>query len=53
MCFGGPARERTSLSAVEAVAKMPYDFSPVRLHCMHLVALAYEETPAATTDPVL
>ena len=32
----GAGGERGSMSAVEAVGKMPYDFSPARLRCMEL-----------------
>ena len=42
-----PGRGRGSMSAVEAVGKMPYDFSPARLRCLELAAeLAAHESPA-------
>jgi DNA-binding transcriptional MerR regulator len=37
-----------SMSAAEAVSKMPYDFSPARLRCMELaLKLAYPESSAS------
>ena len=43
----GPGRR--SMSAFEAIEKMPYDFSPARLRCIELVAekLAIQGPPAA------
>lgn len=38
--------ERATMSAVEAVATMPYDFSPARLRCMELTAAGLNESPA-------
>lgn len=32
------AEEDTGMSAFEAAAKMPYDFSPARMRCMELTA---------------
>ncbi len=32
----GPGRKKGSMGLVEAVGKMPYDFSPARLRCMEL-----------------
>ncbi|GAA1917174.1 MerR family DNA-binding transcriptional regulator [Nocardioides hwasunensis] len=42
------ASDRGSMSASEAIEKMPYDFSPARLRCIELVAekLAAPGTPA-------
>lgn len=40
-------QEARSMSAVEAIGKMPYDFSPARLRCMELfVELAAQDSPA-------
>jgi DNA-binding transcriptional MerR regulator len=40
--------EDGSMSVVEAVGKMPYDFSPARLRCLELVEeLAAQEVPAS------
>lgn len=39
-------READSMSAVEALGKMPYDFSPARMRCMELAAeLAARNSP--------
>ncbi|QIQ06071.1 MerR family transcriptional regulator [Streptomyces liangshanensis] len=49
----GPAsagREAGSMSAFEALGKMPYDFSPARLRCME-VAEELAEEPAAQDSP--
>ena len=43
----GRPSERTTMSAVDAIAKMPYDFSPARLRCMELSAVAYTESPVS------
>ncbi|GHC56324.1 MerR family transcriptional regulator [Streptomyces flavofungini] len=41
-------RGQDSMSAFEAVGKMPYDFSPARLRCMELAEeLAAHESPAS------
>ena len=43
----GPRGGRRSMSAVEAVGKMPYDWSPARLRCLELAEeLAAQEPPA-------
>ncbi|MFJ7191929.1 MerR family transcriptional regulator [Streptomyces bacillaris] len=34
--LGSGRREASSMSALEAIGKMPYDFSPARLRCMEL-----------------
>ncbi len=34
--LGSGRREAGSMSAVDAIGKMPYDFSPARLRCMEL-----------------
>ncbi|WP_222315088.1 MerR family transcriptional regulator [Streptomyces cavourensis] len=34
--LGSGRREAASMSAVDAIGKMPYDFSPARLRCMEL-----------------
>lgn len=40
-------REAGSMSVMEAIGKMPYDFSPARLRCMELaVKLSAEDSPA-------
>ncbi|MFW5420709.1 MerR family transcriptional regulator [Nocardiopsis sp. CNT-189] len=45
---GGGRGEAGSMSAYEAVGKMPYDFSPARLRCMELAEeLAAQDPPAA------
>jgi DNA-binding transcriptional MerR regulator len=42
-----------SMSAVEAVGKMPYDFSPARLRCMELaVELSATQSPSSSTGLV-
>ncbi|MFJ4768028.1 MerR family transcriptional regulator [Streptomyces uncialis] len=41
-------READSMSAFEAVGKMPYDFSPARVRCMELAEeLSAQDSPAA------
>ncbi|MFF7802905.1 MerR family transcriptional regulator [Streptomyces olivaceus] len=41
-------REAGSMSAFEAIGKMPYDFSPARLHCMQLaVELSVQDSPGS------
>ncbi|MFG2170430.1 MerR family transcriptional regulator [Streptomyces niveus] len=43
----GGRREPGSMSAFEAIGKMPYDFSPARLRCMELeVELSAQDSPA-------
>jgi len=43
----GSRRPARSMSAMEAIAKMPYDLSPARLRCMELAAESYVgEAPA-------
>ncbi|MFC3297372.1 MerR family transcriptional regulator [Clavibacter michiganensis] len=43
----GPRRPARSMSAMDAIAKMPYDLSPARLRCMELAAESYVgEAPA-------
>ncbi|MFJ9635401.1 MerR family transcriptional regulator [Streptomyces sp. NPDC101178] len=45
---GSGGRKAGTMSALEAVGKMPYDFSPARLRCMELaVRLAAQDTPTA------
>ncbi|GAA3870161.1 MerR family transcriptional regulator [Streptomyces sedi] len=45
--LGPGRREAGSMSAFEAVGKMPYDFSPARLRCMELaVELPVRDAPA-------
>ncbi|WP_420707703.1 MerR family transcriptional regulator [Streptomyces sp. NRRL F-5135] len=40
-------REAGSMSAFEAIGKMPYDFSPARLRCMELAEeLSAQDSPA-------
>jgi hypothetical protein len=40
-------READSMSAVEAIGKMPYDLSPARLRCMELAEeLSAQDSPA-------
>jgi len=40
------------MSAVDAVGKMPYDYSPARLRCMELAAdLAFPQAPASPVSP--
>ncbi|WP_404289644.1 hypothetical protein [Glutamicibacter arilaitensis] len=42
------ATEQTTMSAVEAIGKMPYGFSPARLRCMELAEeLAANESPTS------
>ncbi|MEU3853764.1 MerR family transcriptional regulator [Streptomyces sp. NPDC029554] len=44
----GSGREQKTMSAFEAVGKMPYDFSPARLRCMELAEeLAAHESTAS------
>ncbi|MGC9539590.1 hypothetical protein ACP4J3_22480, partial [Streptomyces sp. UG1] len=41
-------REQETMSAFETIGKMPYDFSPARLHCMELAEeLAAHESAAS------
>ncbi|WP_055698556.1 MerR family transcriptional regulator [Streptomyces silaceus] len=41
-------READSMSALEAIGKMPYDFSPARLRCLELAEeLSAQDSPAA------
>ncbi|MBZ6231976.1 MerR family transcriptional regulator [Streptomyces olivaceus] len=41
-------REAGSMSAFEAIGKMPYDFSPARLHCMQLaIELSVQDSPGS------
>ncbi|MFJ5807232.1 MerR family transcriptional regulator [Streptomyces sp. NPDC093093] len=48
----GPGRGQGSMSAFEAIAKMPYDFSPARLRCMELAEeLTARESPASGDGP--
>jgi DNA-binding transcriptional MerR regulator len=43
----GSRRPAPSMSAMDAIARMPYDLSPARLRCMELAAESYlGETPA-------
>ncbi|MBM7387009.1 DNA-binding transcriptional MerR regulator [Clavibacter michiganensis] len=43
----GSRRPARSMTAMEAIARMPYDLSPARLRCMELAAESYlDETPA-------
>ncbi|MFE1170661.1 MerR family transcriptional regulator [Nocardiopsis sp. NPDC058789] len=45
---GSGRREEGSMSAVEAVGKMPYDFSPARQRCMELaLELSFQGSPAS------
>lgn len=45
---GSGGRRAGTMSAFEAVGKMPYDFSPARLRCMELaVHLAAQDAPTA------
>ncbi|MEV2235910.1 MerR family transcriptional regulator [Streptomyces phaeochromogenes] len=45
--LGSGRREADSMSAFEAIGKMPYDFSPARLRCMELAEeLSAQESPA-------
>jgi DNA-binding transcriptional MerR regulator len=40
------------MSAVDAVGKMPYDYSPARLRCMELAAdLAFPQAPTSPVSP--
>ncbi len=41
-------REPGSMSAVEAIGKMPYDFSPARLRCMELAEELFAQDSPAT-----
>lgn len=41
-------RRQGSMSAVEAIGKMPYDYSPARVRCMELVVeMAAQDVPAS------
>nr|WP_103531132.1 MerR family transcriptional regulator [Streptomyces sp. SM11] len=43
---GSGRREADSMSALDAIGKMPYDFSPARLRCMELAEeLAAHDVP--------
>ncbi|WP_371613281.1 MerR family transcriptional regulator [Streptomyces clavifer] len=45
--LGSGKREAGSMSAFEAIGKMPYDFSPARLRCMELAEeLPVQDSPA-------
>ena len=45
---GSGGRRARTMSAFEAVGRMPYDFSPARLRCMELAEqLAAQDTPTA------
>ncbi|MFC8426809.1 MerR family transcriptional regulator [Streptomyces sp. NPDC057236] len=45
--LGSGRREADSMSVLEAVGKMPYDFSPARLRCMELAEeLSAQDSPA-------
>ncbi|QFU92677.1 Mercuric resistance operon regulatory protein [Amycolatopsis sp. YIM 10] len=45
--LGSGRREAGSMSAFEAIGKMPYDFSPARVRCMELaVELSAQDLPA-------
>ncbi|WP_112226799.1 MerR family transcriptional regulator [Lentzea atacamensis] len=49
---GSGRREAGSMSAFEAIGKMPYDFSPARLRCMELAAeLSAQDSLAAQNTP--
>ena len=44
----GSGRGQGSMSALEAMGKMPYDFSPARLRCMELAEqIAFHEAPVS------
>ncbi|WP_103529527.1 MerR family transcriptional regulator [Streptomyces sp. SM12] len=45
---GSGRRETGSMSAGEAIGKMPYDFSPARLRCLELTAELFAQDPPAT-----
>ncbi|WSL51653.1 MerR family transcriptional regulator [Streptomyces sp. NBC_01725] len=45
--LGSGRREAGSMSAFEAIGKMPYDFSPARLRCIELAEeLSAQDSPA-------
>jgi len=45
--LGSGRREADSMSVLEAIGKMPYDFSPARLRCMELAEeLSAQDSPA-------
>lgn len=44
----GTGRGRSSMSALEATGKMPYDFSPARLRCMELAEELAAHTPSSS-----
>lgn len=49
---GHSAGEQRTMSAIEAVGKMPYDFSPARLRCLELAGeLAAHEPTASSNTP--
>ncbi|WP_433796658.1 MerR family transcriptional regulator [Actinoplanes sp. CA-252034] len=43
-------REAGSMSAVQAIGKMPYDFSPARLRCLELTGEMYAQDPPDSLD---
>ncbi|WP_103502811.1 MerR family transcriptional regulator [Streptomyces sp. SM14] len=45
---GSGRRETGSMSAGEAIGKMPYDFSPARLRCLELTAELFAQDSPAT-----
>ena len=45
---GSGGREADSMSVVDAIGKMPYDFSPARLRCMELALELSAQDPPAT-----
>ncbi|WP_130797387.1 MerR family transcriptional regulator [Streptomyces otsuchiensis] len=45
---GSGRREAGSMSAGEAIGKMPYDFSPARLRCLELTAELFAQDSPAT-----
>ncbi|MGW6027044.1 MerR family transcriptional regulator [Streptomyces sp. NPDC055099] len=50
--LGSDRREADSMRVVEAIGKMPYDFSPARLRCMELAEeLSAQESPATYNTP--
>lgn len=50
---GPPERDADSMSALEATAKMPYDFSPARLRCMELAEELSAQDPTESLEPGL
>ncbi|MFJ7325986.1 MerR family transcriptional regulator [Streptomyces cyaneofuscatus] len=46
--LGSSGRETGSMSAFEAIGKMPYDFSPARLRCMELAEELSAQDSSAT-----